>query len=323
MAHLPTCLASLRAQTYAPFEIIVVDNGSTDESVAYVQNLVGAKHWRGEATDIKGASSANASPLLRIITLKENRVFVGAVNIGIGAARGALIALLNNDTEAEPTWLGELVSALLSEPQAGMAASKMRLFAQRDTLHNAGDAYRRDGRPRNRGVWQKDEGQFDHDRFVFAPCGGAALYRKTMLDAVGLFDETFIAYCEDVDLAWRAQLAGWRCVYAPRAVVYHKLSATGGGALSSYFVGRNELWVIAKNYPSALWRKDWPRILAAQWQVTREALRAWRGAAARARLRGQLAGLLGLPKLLKKRRAIQTQRKVTDEYLETILDIRD
>lgn len=298
MAHLPTCLASLCAQTYTPLEIILVDNGSTDESVAYVRR---------------------AFPTIHLIALPQNQVFVGAVNRGIRTARGELIALLNNDTAAEPQWLSELVSALLSEPHAGMAASKMRLFQQRDTLHNAGDAVGLDGRPRNRGVWQKDEGQYDGERFVFAPCGGAALYRRTMLDAIGWFDEAFIAYCEDVDLAWRAQLAGWRCVYAPRAVVYHKLSATGGGALSSYFVGRNELWVIAKNFPSALWRKHWRRILAAQWQVTREALCAWRGAAARARLRGQLAGLWGLPQMLRQRRAIQAQRQVTDEYLEKIL----
>jgi GT2 family glycosyltransferase len=298
MAHLPTCLASLCAQTYAPFEVILVDNGSTDETTAYVRREF---------------------PNTQLIALPQNRVFVGAVNHGIRAARGELIALLNNDTEAEPTWLSELASALLSEPQAGMAASKMRLFAQRDTLHNAGDTYGLDGRPRNRGVWQKDAGQYDNEHFIFAPCGGAALYRKTMLDAIGLFDEDFVAYCEDVDLAWRAQLAGWRCVYAPRAVVYHKLSATGGGALASFFVGRNELWVIAKNYPSALWRNHWRRILAAQWRVTSEALRAWRGAAARARLRGQLAGLLGLPKMLAKRQVIQTQCQVTDAYWAELL----
>lgn len=298
MAHLPTCLAALRAQTYSPCEVILVDNASTDESVEFTRREF---------------------PEVKVIRLPQNRVFAGAVNEGIRAARGEIIALLNNDTEAEPCWLSELVAALCREPSAGMAASKMRLFDRRDTLHSAGDAFGRDGLPINRGVWQKDEGQFDDARFVFAPCGGAAAYRKAMLDQIGLFDEELVAYCEDVDLAWRAQLAGWRCVYAPRAVVYHKLSATGGGRLASYYVGRNVIWVMAKNYPSELWRRNWRRILMTQLRITWDAMKAWRGAAARTRLRGQVAGLLGLGRMLRQRRAVQATRTITDDELERLL----
>ena len=298
MAHLPACLGSLRAQTYAPFETIIVDNGSSDASVAFTRERF---------------------PEVRVIALAHDGVFVGAVNAGIRAAAGEIIVLLNNDTEAEPDWLSELICALGAEPAAGMAASKMRLYDRRNTLHNAGDGFGRDGLPINRGVWQRDSGQFDHDHFVFAASGGAAAYRKAMLDTLGLFDEDFVAYCEDTDLAWRAQLSGWRCVYAPRAVVYHKLSATGSGRLASYFVGRNTLWVIAKNLPASLWRKYWPWIVAAQLRIARDALIAWRGEAARARLRGQLAGVLGLPRMLSRRRAIQAQRTVDDGYLESLL----
>jgi len=299
MPHLPVCLASLRAQEGAPpFETILIDNGSTDESVAYV---------------------AREFPAVRVVALPRNEVFVGAVNRGIREARGEIITLLNNDTEAEPRWLAELAGALGGEPQAGMAASKMRLFDRRDTLHNAGDGFGRDGLPLNRGVWEHDAGQYDNDRFIFAPCGGAAAYRKSMLDRIGLFDDDLVAYCEDVDLGWRAQLAGYRCVYAPRAVVYHKLSATGGGKLSSYFVGRNVLWVLAKNLPDSLWRKYRGRIIAAQWQITREALAAWRGEAARARLRGQWDGLRGLRRMLAKRKTIQAARTVDDVYIEGLL----
>ncbi len=298
MAHLPVCLASLRAQTYAPFEVILVDNGSTDETVAYV---------------------VREFPEMRIVQLPRNEVFVGAVNAGIRAARGEFIVLLNNDTEAEPDWLAELLAALRAEPQAGMAASKMRLFDRRDTLHNAGDGFGRDGLPLNRGVWETDKGQFDGDRFVFAACGGAGAYRKTMLDQIGLFDEDLVAYCEDVDLGWRAQLAGYRCVYAPRAVVYHKLSATGGGKLASYYVGRNVLWVLAKNLPGGLWRKYRGRIIAAQLRIARDALMAWRGEAARARLRGQWDGLRGLRRMRTKRRAIQAARTMDDGYIDSLL----
>jgi GT2 family glycosyltransferase len=134
-----------------------------------------------------------------------------------------------------------------------------------------------------------------------------------------LFDESFFMYCEDVDLNWRAQLAGWRCWYAPGAFVYHKLSATGGGPIASFFTGRNTLWVMAKNYPADLLRRHWRRVAGAQWTVAREALQAWRGEAARARLRGQLAGLVGWPRMLPARRAIQLSRKVSDSYLESIL----
>jgi GT2 family glycosyltransferase len=122
-----------------------------------------------------------------------------------------------------------------------------------------------------------------------------------------------------MDLAWRAQLAGWTCVYAPGAVVYHKLSATGGGATASFHDGRNFIYLLVKDYPGDLWRIHWRTILRAQLRIAWEALRAWRGAAARARLRGQLAGLLGIPKMGRKRRAVQRRRTVDRSYLERIL----
>jgi GT2 family glycosyltransferase len=140
-----------------------------------------------------------------------------------------------------------------------------------------------------------------------------------MLDQIGLLDEDFFYSCEDVDLAWRAQLTGWLCVYAPRAVVYHKLSATGGGTTASFYDGRNAIYLLVKDYPTDLWRTYWRAILRRQWQITVEALRHWRGAAARARLRGQLAGLAGIPQMLRKRRRVQASRTVDRAYLERIL----
>jgi GT2 family glycosyltransferase len=110
----------------------------------------------------------------------------------------------------------------------------MLLFTERDKLHSAGDGFGINGVPINRGVWQKDEGQFDADVYVFGGCGGAVAYRREMLDDIGLFDEDLFMYLEDVDLNWRAQLAGYRAVFAPKAVVYHHLSATGGGVIASH-----------------------------------------------------------------------------------------
>jgi GT2 family glycosyltransferase len=296
--HLPTCLDAIREQTYPRLEVVLVDNGSTDGS----QELVAEQY-----------------PEVQLLALNCNLGLTGGNNLGFRTAQGEILISLNNDTEADPRFVEALAVALLDHPEAGMAAAKMLLFDQRDVLHSAGDGYGVDGIPFNRGVWLRDEGQFDEPGWIFGGCGGAVAYRRAMLDEVGLFDESFFMYCEDVDLNWRSQLAGWKCWYTPEAVVYHKLSATGGGPIASFHTGRNTLSVIAKNYPGTMLRKYWPRILRAQWAVTRNALRAWRGEAARARLRGQLAGLLGWPKMLKQRQTIQSARRVSDEYLESLL----
>lgn len=296
--HLPACLDSLCRQTYDHREVIVVDNASSDGSVALVK---------------KGY------PQVKILRLPVNRGFAGGANEGIRAAQGDVIALLNNDAEADPNWLAELVAALSQHPEAGMAASKMLLYDRRDVINSAGDFYGSDGVPGNRGVWQRDSGQYQREEWVFGPCGGAAAYRRMLLDQVGLLDEAFFFSVEDVDLAWRAQLAGYRCIYVPRAVVYHKLSATGGGPTASYYCGRNFIYVLAKDMPGSLLRKHWPAMVRAQLRLAWESLRHFREAAARARLRGQLTGLLHVPRLLKARREVQASKRVSDEYLETIL----
>ncbi|MBN1955192.1 MAG: glycosyltransferase family 2 protein [Anaerolineae bacterium] len=296
--HLPDCLESLRRQTWRDFELVVVDNGSVDNSLQLL---------------------ARDYPEAQILALGENRGFAGACNAGIAAARGQFIVLLNNDTAADPRWLEEVLAGFGRHPEAGLAASKMLLFDRRDVFHTAGDFYRLDGRPGNRGVWQRDQGQYDVEEYVFSACGGSAAYRREMFEQVGLLDEDFFFSCEDVDLAWRAQLAGWRCVYLPRAVVYHKLGATGGGPTASFYDGRNTIYVLLKDYPGDLWRRHWRAILRAQLALAGEALRAWRGEAARARLRGMLAGIIDGPKMLRKRRAVQQQRVVDTAYLENVL----
>jgi GT2 family glycosyltransferase len=296
--HLPVCLESLRQQTYSPTEVILVDNASTDGS----RELI-SRHY----------------PEVSLVSLRRNQGFAGACNVGMRSAAGSLIVLLNNDTESDPDWLAQVVAAFGRHPEAGIIASRMMLFDRRDTFHAAGDYLRIDGVPGNRGVWQRDVGQFDREENVFSACGGSAAYRRSMLAQIGLLDEDFFYSCEDLDLAWRAQLAGWRCVYAPRALVYHKLSATGGGTTASFYDGRNCLYLLAKDYPSELWRSHWKVVVRAQLRISSDALRAWQGAAARARLRGQVAGLLGLFRMLSKRRAVQRMRRVSLEYIIRLL----
>jgi GT2 family glycosyltransferase len=292
-------LDSLRRQTVQGFEVILVDNASTDGSVDLV-----ARHY----------------PEVRCLVREDNRSFFsGAVNVGIRAARSEVVFLLNNDTELDERCLEELLAGLNAHPECGMAAAKMRLFDRRDILHAAGDFYGIDGIPGNRGVWEQDKGQYDGSEYVFAACGGAGAYRRSLFEHIGYFDEDFVGYCEDVDLGWRAQLAGFRCLYVPSAVIYHRLSATGGGPVASFYTGRNTISVIVKDVPGELIRRHWRRMAAAQARVTWDALRAWRGNAARARLRGQVAGLLSIPQTLSKRRAVQALRRVDLAYLESVM----
>ena len=293
---LPGCLDSLRAQTYRNFETIVVDDCSTDDSREFL---------------------AREYPDVRVVANAKNLGFAPSVNVGIRAALGEIVVLLNNDTEADAHWLEEIAYALAANPNAGMVACKLRLFDKRNFIHSAGDFFRVDGIPGNRGVWEQDKGQYDDMRGVFGACGGAVAYRKKMLDEIGTFDEALGSYCEDVDLNWRARLAGYGIAFAPRAIVYHRISATSGGKMSSYFVGRNFIWVLAKNYPAGLWKKYWRAIINAQLKITLDALRNIRGEAARARLRGQVAGILGLGKWLKRRQEIV--RRISDDEIEKVL----
>jgi len=300
---LDTCLGALLRQTYAEelIEVILVDDASTDDSVAYVRERY---------------------PRVKIVELVHNSGLAAGCNAGARAAAGDLLVMLNNDTEPEAGWLAALVDVAEAHPRVGAVASKMLLFDRRDTLHNAGDVMGADGIPRNRGVWEIDRGQFDACTEVFGGCGGGVAYRRDAWEATGGFDERLFMYLEDVDLAWRLQLLGWQARFAPAARLYHHLSATGGGTLASYYTGRNTMWVIAKNMPGPLIRRHFGRIIGAQWRVTRDALAAWRGVAARARLRGQVAGLLGLPRVLTWRQAVQQTRQVSIDVLDAML-LRD
>jgi len=228
---LKICLASLRRQNYRDFEIIMVDNGSTDGSVQFVETF---------------------HPEVRVVKLHTNRGFCAAVNCGIKTARGKYIALLNNDTEADPSWLGELVGALKDNPGVGFCASKMINYYHRNIIDNAGDALCYYGCTVGRN--EIDSGQYDRPRLLFSACAGAAAYRKEMFYKTGFFDEDFFCYYEDVDLGMRAQLMGYKCLYVPTAVVYHMIQATSGRipAKRFFWTQRNIILVHLKNMPLKL-----------------------------------------------------------------------
>jgi GT2 family glycosyltransferase len=299
---LSDCLGSLRRQIYPDFTTLVVDNASTDGSVEYVRG---------------------AFPEVDVLPLGYNGVFAATVNAGIEATSSEIVVLLNNDTEAEPDWLGELIAALDREPRAGAATSKLLLFDRRDALHSAGDFYGVDAMPGSRGVWTRDDGRYDADRFVFGASGAAAAYRRRVLDDVGRFDESLTAYCEDVDLNLRLRLAGYEVAFAPRARVYHRLSATGGGPLASYYTGRNFLVVAAKDLPAPILRRHWPKIVRRQLAMALHSLWHAREPAARAKLRGQAAGIAALPRALLRRRYVERKTRIPPEPLECWLALGD
>ncbi|MEM7534245.1 MAG: glycosyltransferase family 2 protein [Chloroflexota bacterium] len=295
---LPPLLNALKAQTFRDFEVIVVDDASRDHSV----QLLEQEYDLGDLH-------------LRILENRTNQGFAVGCNTGADAARGDYIVLLNSDTEPESDWLAALALSICTHPHTAIFASKMLLFDERYKLHTAGDMLGRDGIPRNRGVWQADTGQFDDQLEIFSGCGGGTAYRKDVWQTLGGFDEDFWMYIEDVDIAFRAQLMGWQAIFVPDARVYHHLTATGGDTLASYYVGRNTIWNIAKNMPTQLLLTNLVLIVGAQIQIALDALMNIRGKSARTRLRGQLDGLLGLPRQLQKRKVIQMRRRVSDEAL--------
>ncbi|MBE2201692.1 MAG: glycosyltransferase family 2 protein [Anaerolinea sp.] len=238
---LETCLPALQDQTCQDFEIVVVDNGSADDSAVWL-----ARHW----------------PQVRLLTQSRNTGFAPANNVGIQATTTPYVVTLNNDTIVSPTWLAEMVTAM-SEPDVGMVAACIVQWSQPHLLDSAGIEVDRAGIAWQRG-WNQTVATATTPADVFGPSAAAALYRRAMLDDIGLFDDDYFAYYEDVDLAWRAQQAGWRCRYAPAAQVQHWHSATAAAmpARKLYLISRNKIWTLLKNYAVASLWTALPAILA-------------------------------------------------------------
>ncbi len=296
---LSLCLTSLRRQSFEDFETVLVDNGSGDDSVAFTKRNF---------------------PEVRVISLGDNRGFSAAVNVGLRASEAEFVALLNNDTEAHPGWLEELVRAAEAHPEASLFASKLVDFNDRQVLDGAGDALRRSGLPYRLGHQEVDRGQFDEETFVFGACAAAALYRRELFEEIGFFDEDFFAYCEDGDVSFRAQLAGHRCLYVPKAVVYHMGSASTGGKRSptaTRLGTQNGVNLLVKNLPAALAWRSLPILLAGQFSRIVVTSLSPGG------LRAYLGGLIGawrlLPRMLKKRKEIQARQSVSNGYIRKLL----
>jgi GT2 family glycosyltransferase len=233
LAHLPECMAALDRQAFRDFSVVIVDNASSDESVAWLREN---------------------SPETHVIERADNGGFAVAVNAGIRAATGEFVALLNNDTVVDERWLAELVGAVDSSGYDA-AASLMVLYDAPGTIDAAGDDFGiMNMAGRNRGRLHNVDGYRDTVR-VLGACAGAALYRTSLFEDVGLFDEEFFLIHEDTDLNLRALIAGKRCLYVPSAIVRHKHSASIKAQPSwpmLRYETRNRGVVIAKDLPISL-----------------------------------------------------------------------
>ncbi|HZY45723.1 MAG TPA: glycosyltransferase family 2 protein [Anaerolineae bacterium] len=295
-AFLNKCLSSLVAQTYQSHEIILVDNASTDGSADYVE----AK-W----------------PSIKVLRSRTNIGFAAGNNLAIQRSTGKYVALLNNDAYAEPDWLAKMIEVVDQHQDVGMIACKM-LFADRPTIINStGICIDRVGIAWDRCGGEVESNDTEPPTEIFGPCAGAALYRRNMLSEIGLFDEDFFMYLEDVDLAWRARRSGWRCLYVPmaRVVHYHSASSTEGSPFKSFHLGRNKVWLIIKNYPFAqLWAYA-PLLIGYDLAAVIYALIGRRDIHA---LRGRLAGWAGARKMWRKRQAASSLRRDDLAWLSPI-----
>ncbi|MGI8865015.1 MAG: glycosyltransferase family 2 protein [Solirubrobacteraceae bacterium] len=280
------CLRSLADQTHPPGEVIVVDNGSSDGSVEFL---------RSEHRDVQ------------VVELGHNTGFAHAANRGVREARAEFVALVNTDVELAPDWLERMVAVLRADTGCASAACKMLSMNDESRVYDAGDFLRRDGVCEQRGRFGLDEPRLDDPVEVFGACAGAVVYRREVFLDLGGFDERYFAYLEDVDLALRLQLAGWRCRYEP--VIALHAGEQSSAQLSGghwYLVERNTLMLVAKAFPSRWLGLVAYRQLAWLWHAVRERRLRWQ-------LRGALAAIPLLPHALRERRRLRREARVPIE----------
>lgn len=310
MKVIERCLDSLKAQTYAPLEIIVVDNASADGSGDWVSKRF---------------------PDLKLILNKKNLGFGDGNNIGIRASQGKYIMMLNNDTRLDPNCIEEMKTAIEKDEKYGACASKILLEHGNNLIDAAGMVVFPDGLSIGRGRLEEGD-RYDEEVEVFFASGCACLYRREMLEDIGLFDADFFAYADDTDMGWRAQLAGWKCIYSPKAIVYHFHSASSGvySPLKAFLVERNRIWVAIKNFPFFL-------LLAGPfytfWRYILQAYGAFAGKGAAGRfsrdfskrelvkilMRVYLSLWKTLPLMLNKRRIIQEKKRISNRQVYRLI----
>lgn len=291
------CIAALRAQTQ-PHTIIAVDNNSADTFCETIET---------------------AQKDIVLLKNTQNLGFAGGVNTGIKYALSheyRYVALINNDAIPEDDWLEQLIDCAETSKYAGIVTGK--LLKTDGTIDSTGDYYTSWGLAYPRGRELHDKGQYQQQEPVFGASGGASLYKCAMLEEIGLFDEDFFAYYEDVDISFRAQLAGWKILYQPTAVAYHKIGASSGKVkgFTTYQTIKNIPWILTKNVPLRLIPVILPRFLLAYWSIAFSSLS--KGAYIPV-IKGLFMTTVYAPKKYMQRRRIQRNRKVTTHYIKSII----
>jgi GT2 family glycosyltransferase len=292
------CLRALEAQSFRDFEIIVVDNASLDDSLYEVQTFL---------------KESPIAPLVKVIPLGRNSGFAGGNIEGLKYANGEYICLLNNDTEADKSWLEELAKVMDDHPAVGICASKMIVHGT-DMIDSAADGYARILKGYKRGEGEGSE-KFGQQEYVFGACAGAALYRRRMLNEIGFFDEDFFLIYEDTDLSFRAQLYGWKVLYVPAALVHHKVNSSIGrmSDMAIYYSLRNSELVRVKNVPFEVFIRCLPEFIIGMivefiyFAVKHRKLGLY--------VRSRIDAVRLLPKMIEKRRLIMKTRRVSNDYL--------
>lgn len=288
------CLRSLTKQTLQA-SIVVVDNGSKDGSAEYIKQYF---------------------PNVVLIERDKNYGFTGGVNAGIEYAlkhNAKYVALFNNDAVASTTWLAKLVATMERQPHTGIVTGKF-MHIDKKHIDSTGEFIRKNGMPYSRGRGEVDKGQYDTAGFVFAATGGASLYRAEMLKQIGLFDNDYFAYFEDVDISFRAQLRGWHVYYQPEAVAHHHIGKTSSklGSFRRYHSVKNYILLYNKNMPGMLYWKYKPLFVL---QLVRMKLGALRDQEFGAYIKAFWKGTILMPSTLLKRRTIQRHRTIPANYI--------
>lgn len=296
---LKDCLQSLSKQSFKDLEIILVDNASTDSSLVWVTEKY---------------------PKVRVIKLGRNFGFARAINEGVKASNAEYVVFLNNDTAVEKNWLENLVKCADSHPEVISVNSKLLNFYERKRIDGVGILVNEVGQAKSIGWQQIDRGQFEKEQYIFGVTGGASLFRRKDFIKLGMFDESYFMYSEEVDFAFRAQFLGFKSIYCPKAIVYHKHKASAKKLPQhiEYWQFRNMTQTIIKDFPTSILLKNfrwlkiilvhlntifyqikhgffWPPIMTEIWLITH------------------------LPMILKERIKIQKTKKVNDEYIENFL----
>ncbi len=294
------CLSSLESQTYRDFEVIIVDNNSSDDTTTVIES---ANH--------------RTSFSVKTFRLDSNLGFTGGNNYALKHASGKYIALLNPDTCTDRSWLEEMVNAMEKHPEAGICASKLIVYGS-TVIDSAGDCFSTAFKSFKRGDGDEDV-LYEKSEYVFGACAGAALYRKKMIDEIGFLDNDFFLIQEDADINFRAQLTGWKTLYVPTAVVYHKVRSSIGymSDTAAYYSLRNSDCVRIKNISTVVFLKCMPTfIIGAIVEFIYFVVRHGRF---RVYFKAKTDAIRMLPAMLKKRKTILKNRKVSNTYIIEIM----